>query len=161
MRRRSPADAGAHADAAAHARLLLLLLGLLAARAQAAEAPAAPQLRFVDGAFKVVFFCDLHFGDDAARDNRSIEAMRAVLAAEPDAQLAVLCGDTVSGGGDDGSAGWWERQFGRPAGVLEEAGVPYAAVLGNHVRARERPPPAQPAQPALAAAAAYSRPEPA
>ncbi|KAL4452418.1 hypothetical protein ABPG75_008080 [Micractinium tetrahymenae] len=121
--------------------LLPALTGLVAAQAT---------LRFDDsGALRIVQLADVHVGEGAA-DAHTVQLVRRVLAAERPG-LAVLSGDMVSGFAfpagdvagrlgrlfDRGSsthltASWYERQWRRLVAPLHAAGVPYAAILGNH-----------------------------
>lgn len=85
-----------------------------------------------DGTFKIIQFTDLHFGEADDKDARTQMVMRTVLRAEHDADLVVLSGDMVSGYAWDRSQGWFQAAWRKVLQPLEEAGIPYAAVLGNH-----------------------------
>jgi len=86
------------------------------------------ELRFRDdGTFKIVQFTDLHWTNGGEKDLATQSLMRRILEEErPD--LAVLTGDVVYGKGCDDPRWSW-RQAVLP---LEEAGVPWAVVFGNH-----------------------------
>uniref|UniRef100_A0A7S1SNL2 Calcineurin-like phosphoesterase domain-containing protein n=1 Tax=Tetraselmis chuii TaxID=63592 RepID=A0A7S1SNL2_9CHLO len=122
------------------------LLLLLAVQGNAAPHPILDAASHLDrdrgllrfdsgGSFKILQLTDLHFGESASKDRRSVQVMEAVLQAEANCSLVLLSGDMVSGN-------LWER-LGRPkhfyqrrweqlVAPLKRAGVPYAVVLGNH-----------------------------
>ena len=90
--------------------------------------PPAPPLRFrADGTFLIAQFTDLHWQNGNEADHKTRALMARVLDAErPD--LAVLTGDVIAGGGcDDPARAWLDA-----VAPLEEAGVAWAAVFGNH-----------------------------
>lgn len=76
-------------------------------------------------------FADLHFGEDDSKDKHTRAVQRRILHHErPD--LVVLSGDQVSGYAWDGTDGWYARQWDALVAELQELGIPYATVLGNH-----------------------------
>lgn len=85
-------------------------------------------LRFrSDGSFVIAQFTDLHWKNGEPEDQQTRALMEQVLAIEqPD--LAVLTGDVLAGQACQDPEWAW-RQAVRP---LEEAGLPWAAVFGNH-----------------------------
>lgn len=102
---------------------------LCAAMAWCTAQAQRPALRFdAEGRFKIVQFTDVHL--DLSTPYRQGEAvktlaqLRDVLAAErPD--LAVFTGDVVTG---PPAAEGWRRVL----DAVEECGVPFCVVLGNH-----------------------------
>jgi len=94
-----------------------------------------PGLEFrADQTFKMVQFADLHFGEDARKDEATQRAMRTVLRREAPVDLVVLSGDMVSGFAWSRSLTprWFETRWRHVTAPMERAGVPYASVLGNH-----------------------------
>src|SRR5688572_3509865 len=93
-----------------------------------ADRSLRPTLRFrPDGRFVIAQFTDLHWNNGEPEDLRTRALMEAVLAAEqPD--LAVLTGDVLEGKRCRNPAASWREAV----GPLEERGVPWAAVFGNH-----------------------------
>ncbi|MBW3624001.1 MAG: metallophosphoesterase family protein [Armatimonadetes bacterium] len=80
-----------------------------------------------DGRFRIVQFTDLHWHNGEEPDQRTRRMMERVLDAEqPD--LVALTGDVIAGGGCRDPAGSW-RQAVAP---MEERGIRWAAVFGNH-----------------------------
>jgi predicted MPP superfamily phosphohydrolase len=100
---------------------------------------APPPLRLAPGAkrFKVLQFTDLHFSLNADASERSLDVMRAVLEAEPDADLVVYSGDLVSADAmfapKNGplEASWFAKQWAMALSPLEGR-IPHAVALGNH-----------------------------
>lgn len=90
-------------------------------------APPPPPLRFrADGTFTIAQFTDLHWENGNQADQKTRALMARVLEAErPD--LAVLTGDVIAGEGCGNPARSWLDAV----AVLENAGVPWAAVFGN------------------------------
>lgn len=88
----------------------------------------ASPLRFrPDGRFRIVQFTDLHWHNGGTKDLQTRAMMETVLEAErPD--LVALTGDVIAGGGCENPAESW-RQAVAP---MEERGIPWAAVFGNH-----------------------------
>ncbi|MDA1190810.1 MAG: metallophosphoesterase, partial [Candidatus Poribacteria bacterium] len=85
-------------------------------------------LRFRDdGAFRIVQFTDLHWSNGEDKDAQTRNLMADVLDADtPD--LVALTGDVLSGGNcKDPSASWKQA-----VEVIEERGILWAAVFGNH-----------------------------
>ncbi len=83
----------------------------------------------------ILQFADLHFGEaedlswGPAQDVNSTRVMRNVLAAEPDAGLAVFSGDLVTGNNVESNAtAYWALAL-REA---ESANLPFATIFGNH-----------------------------
>ncbi len=87
-----------------------------------------PDLRFrADGTFTIVQFTDTHFTNGAAPDVATTALMAAILAAEqPD--LVVLTGDVIHGSDCADPAASWRRAL----APMIAAGLPWAAVFGNH-----------------------------
>jgi len=80
-----------------------------------------------DGTFKIVQFTDLHWTNGGEKDLQTQRLMRKVLEEErPD--FVVVTGDLLSGGGCEDPRWSW-RQAVLP---IEEAGIPWAFVFGNH-----------------------------
>lgn len=68
-----------------------------------------------------------------------MQDLRGILNVESDADLIVLSGDMVTGDADDGSIGWWAREFRKITDVLTAYQIPYASILGNHDAAGPHP----------------------
>ena len=109
-------------------------------------------LRLAPGAkrFKVIQFTDLHFSLDATATEHTLGVMRAVLAAEPDADLVVYSGDLVSADAMFApknaplEASWFSQQWALALSPLQGR-IPHAVALGNHDLVRAPPPwPSQP-----------------
>ncbi|GIP22539.1 metallophosphoesterase family protein [Paenibacillus sp. J22TS3] len=87
-----------------------------------------------DGTFTIVQFTDLHWKDGQEKDLRTRALMEQILDIEqPD--LAVFTGDViytgeVSGGGPE--CEFPERAFREAVQAVEERGIPWAFVFGNH-----------------------------
>jgi 3',5'-cyclic AMP phosphodiesterase CpdA len=82
-----------------------------------------------DGTFTIAQFTDLHLSDGNPADQQTVALMRSVLEAErPD--FAMLTGDVIAGTGKDG----WDaaEALALAAKPMEERGIPWAAVFGNH-----------------------------
>lgn len=86
------------------------------------------QLRFrQDGTFKIVQFTDVHHHSEDENDLPTFEVMKEVLAKEtPD--LVVFTGDLISSHNNPHA----KAAFLEVTAVAQEAGIPYAYVLGNH-----------------------------
>lgn len=86
------------------------------------------QLRFrPDRTFTVVQFTDLHIHDDRDTAKATLDLMAQVLDAEqPD--LAILTGDIIAGR----SCSNPRESFRQAVTPLEDRGIPWAAVFGNH-----------------------------
>lgn len=81
----------------------------------------------VNGQFKIVQFTDLHWGSGNSNDRRTSELMKRVLAEEkPD--LAVVTGDLI----ESRTCADPLMSIRQAVAPMEEAGVPWAAVFGNH-----------------------------
>lgn len=61
-----------------------------------------------------------------------LQVLRNISAWEQDTDLIVISGDLVSGYAWDHSQGWYAKLWRRIAEVLDDTGLPYAAILGNH-----------------------------
>ena len=85
-------------------------------------------LRFrSDQRFKIVQFTDIHWQNGEAPDQQSAALMSKITKTEcPD--LIVLTGDILSGGGCADAADALRQVI----KVVEECGIPWAAVFGNH-----------------------------
>ncbi len=80
-----------------------------------------------DYRFKIVQFTDIHWHNGEEPDQQSAALMRQIVTAEsPD--LIVLTGDILAGGGCNDAADSLRQVI----KVVEEADIPWAAVLGNH-----------------------------
>ena len=80
-----------------------------------------------DYRFKIVQFTDIHWHNGEAPDKQSAALMQQIMKAEsPD--LVVLTGDILAGGGCDDAAASLRQVI----KIVEDGGVPWAAVLGNH-----------------------------
>lgn len=80
-----------------------------------------------DCRFKIVQFTDIHWHNGEAPDEQSAVLMRKIIRAEsPD--LIVLTGDILAGGGCDDAADSLRQVI----EIVEDGGVPWTAVLGNH-----------------------------
>jgi len=96
-------------------------------------ASAALRLRD-DGTFRVVQFADLHFGENEdgtwgpKQDLESLALLREVIKLE-DPDLVVFTGDQLTGNNIRSNATAYWSEVVSPC---EEAGVPWAAVFGNH-----------------------------
>eukprot|EP00873_Tetraselmis_striata_P012160 jgi/Tetstr1/432424/TSEL_000187.t1 len=121
----------------AHSTSALLALSLLLAGATS----TAGGLRFdAQGGFQLLQLTDMHFGENAAKDARTVKVLEALLEVEvANSSLALLSGDMVSGyawdsrgSGQGGPAAWTAGCLAQLLGPLHHAGLPYAAVLGNH-----------------------------
>jgi len=77
--------------------------------------------------FTIVQFADLHFGEDAAKDQNSTRVMRTVLQSEPAVDFVVFSGDQVSGWAVDKSA-----VLSHLSNAVGSVGVRYATIFGNH-----------------------------
>lgn len=58
--------------------------------------------------------------------------MQDAVLREEQPSLAVFSGDMVSGFSWDGHAGWYAQRWAQLTAPVRTAGVPFAAVLGNH-----------------------------
>ena len=103
----------------------LLLCGMLFENARGEGV-----LRFDRAAVRLLQFTDLHLGEDAAADRRTLALMRALVARErPD--FIVFAGDQVTGYETltlEQRAGLWNRAL----SVAADARVPFATLFGNH-----------------------------
>lgn len=83
------------------------------------------ELRFrQDGTFKIVQFTDVHMADGSEKDFRTMEGMTRILDMEkPD--LVVFTGDMTYGEEN-------EKLLRMALKPVNEAGIPWAAVFGNH-----------------------------
>ncbi|MFB9329210.1 metallophosphoesterase family protein [Paenibacillus aurantiacus] len=87
------------------------------------------QLRFrQDGTFKIVQFTDTEFSDSRAADEIKMKAMMARILEAEQPDLVVYTGDVIASGGNPDPV----RSFREAASVPEDAGIPWAAVFGNH-----------------------------
>ena len=80
-----------------------------------------------DGSFKIIQFTDIHWHNGEASDQRSAELMESVAHAEA-ADLIVLTGDILSGGGCENAAASM-RQINH---IMQRCSTPWTAVFGNH-----------------------------
>jgi len=103
---------------------------------------ASPDLRVgPDGSFKIAMFCDMHYGEDPAKDLRSSRFQRRIVESERP-NLVVVDGDASSNyaapacGAANASAcqEWYDKRWQEWTRPLEESGTPYAYTLGNHDR---------------------------
>ncbi|ULO04721.1 metallophosphoesterase family protein [Paenibacillus sp. 19GGS1-52] len=87
-----------------------------------------------DGSFTIVQFTDLHWMDGRAEDQRTRELMERVLEAEqPD--LVIFTGDLIYTGPVPKGEKECEnprQAFSNAVAAVEESGVPWAFVFGNH-----------------------------
>ncbi|KAA8754880.1 MULTISPECIES: metallophosphoesterase family protein [Paenibacillus] len=87
-----------------------------------------------NGTFKIVQFTDLHWKDGRPEDIRTRQLMNTVVQAEqPD--LVVFTGDVIyTGPVDQGKKACEhpEQAFREAVAVVEECGIPWAFVYGNH-----------------------------
>lgn len=81
-----------------------------------------------DGTFRIFQFTDLHFQNGGPEDQRTLRLMRTALAEPLAPNLIVFTGDVIAGGDCDDPVRSLEMAI-QPA---IEAGVPWAAVFGNH-----------------------------
>jgi len=86
-----------------------------------------------DGVFKIVQFTDMHYGEDANKDQLTNKLQATVLDSEAP-QLAVFSGDAVSGYAWPASkpAGWYKSQWEVWTEPVVASKTPYAYTLGNH-----------------------------
>jgi len=105
--------------------IFALCVFLLAGCSSPEPAPEKYRLTFNEnGKFKIVQFTDLHWKHGDATAARTVETVKAILAAEkPD--VAVLTGDIVWNVPD--REPWTEL-----ANIFEEAKTPFAVTFGNH-----------------------------
>eukprot|EP00927_Polykrikos_kofoidii_P064377 TRINITY_DN5955_c0_g1_i3.p1 TRINITY_DN5955_c0_g1~~TRINITY_DN5955_c0_g1_i3.p1 ORF type:complete len:425 (-),score=65.91 TRINITY_DN5955_c0_g1_i3:60-1334(-) len=113
---------------------------------------AKPILRLrPDDTFKMSLFCDLHFGEDASKDDKSVTFEKRILALE-DPDLVVIDGDATSNyaspphckAADMLCKNWYDYHWKRFTEPMETAGVPYAYTLGNHDRIPGEEPQSEP-----------------
>lgn len=109
-------------------RVSLILSLCLFFQMGCSEQPQSPEkIRFSfneNGKFKIAQFTDIHWIHGAPTVSRSIESIKAVLAAEkPD--IAILTGDLVYKVSD--REPWTEL-----AAIFEESKTPFTVTLGNH-----------------------------
>ncbi|MFX3647765.1 MAG: metallophosphoesterase family protein [Paenibacillus sp.] len=87
-----------------------------------------------NGTFKIVQFTDLHWKDGRPEDIRTRQLMKTIVEAEqPD--LVVFTGDVIyTGPVDQGNKACEhpEQAFREAVAVVEECGIPWAFVYGNH-----------------------------
>ena len=77
--------------------------------------------------FKIVQFTDIHWHNGEAPDKQSATLMTQIMKAEsPD--LVVLTGDILAGGGCNDAADSLRQVI----EIVEDGGIPWSAVLGNH-----------------------------
>ncbi|MCB4234207.1 metallophosphoesterase [Kaistella anthropi] len=90
------------------------------------------QLKFnSDGELKILQFTDIHWSNEPKYTNKTTETLRRIIAAEkPD--FIVLDGDNVNC--IPMRDGW--RNLGK---IIEEAGVPWTLVFGNHDAEQDSP----------------------
>eukprot|EP01133_Synstelium_polycarpum_P004021 gene4021-4657_t len=84
------------------------------------------------GTFKILQFTDLHFGEASWKDFLSNQIQEKILATEPDIDLVVMTGDSVSGYAWDGTEGWFLKNWINVVQPMVNAGVRWAFTLGNH-----------------------------
>ena len=80
-----------------------------------------------DRRFKIVQFTDIHWHNGETPDKQSAALMTQIMETES-ADLIVLTGDILAGGGCDDAADSLRQVI----EVVEAGGVPWAAVFGNH-----------------------------
>ena len=86
------------------------------------------ELKFDEnGSFKIVQFTDIHWHNGEDPDQKSAALMESIASAEAP-NLIVLTGDILSGGGCDDAA----KSLQQIVHLLEQCGIPWAAVFGNH-----------------------------
>lgn len=93
------------------------------------------QLAFqADETFKIVQFTDLHWKDGRPEDLRTRQLMKTVIETEQP-NLVVFTGDVIyTGPVDPGKKAceYPEQAFREAVSVVEECGIPWAFVYGNH-----------------------------
>jgi UDP-2,3-diacylglucosamine pyrophosphatase LpxH len=87
-----------------------------------------PPLRFrEDGTFTIVQFTDLHIAGNPANDNIIYDLMRRIMEVEqPD--LVVFTGDVIYAPMCEHP----EESYRKAVDVVEQTGIPWAAIYGNH-----------------------------
>ncbi|GMH44892.1 hypothetical protein BSKO_12849 [Bryopsis sp. KO-2023] len=122
---------------------LALGLGILAVAALGSQETDGDFLQFNgDGAFKIVQFSDLHFGDSPLEDQKTGQAMLQILRVEKDVDLVVLAGDMISGYACPYKQNtmkslakrkeWFRSMWSQVISPLQKRKVKYASTLGNH-----------------------------
>lgn len=110
-------------------RIIVLLIALIAVFNCATEVSAettGKQLRFKDGKFRIAQITDMHWGYS---DSIAVQKMVRKMVSEEHPQLIILTGDNVT---DAPNLAQNKVEWQKVIGMLEETGVPYAIVMGNH-----------------------------
>eukprot|EP00397_Hematodinium_sp_SG-2012_P043739 GEMP01048690.1.p1 GENE.GEMP01048690.1~~GEMP01048690.1.p1 ORF type:complete len:355 (+),score=77.77 GEMP01048690.1:25-1089(+) len=98
------------------------------------------KLYFVNGTFKIMMFCDMHYGEKESHDVKSSKFQRAMIRLEkPD--LIIIDGDAISNYAappcdDEGKAcmDFYTKNWQNFTAPIIDAEVPYVYTLGNHDR---------------------------
>eukprot|EP01132_Coremiostelium_polycephalum_P002294 gene2294-2830_t len=85
-----------------------------------------------NGKFKIIQFTDLHYGEADTKDYLSFTAQSMVLKTEPDIDLVVMTGDSVSGYAWNGQEGWFAEKWLHLTQPMVNANLRWALAMGNH-----------------------------
>ncbi|KAM9988696.1 hypothetical protein ACTFIY_004739 [Dictyostelium cf. discoideum] len=85
-----------------------------------------------NGKFKIIQFTDLHYGEADYKDDLSNQVQNGVLTAEPDGDLVVMTGDSVSGYAWNGTEGWFIEKWIHLVEPMIKHNIRWAFTLGNH-----------------------------
>lgn len=88
-----------------------------------------------DGAFKIVQFTDIHFGEGEdelwgpEQDRQSTNCMREILKVEGSVDLAMFTGDLITGNNIyDNATIYWSNML----TAVNESSIKFATLFGNH-----------------------------